>query len=217
MTSRRQIALRWTQYTLLIAGCCALGYSVGVLAKAQIYQQRARHEMQRIESMERKSTTVRSDAEPPSVENRKFDVGSIEIPRLHISSMISETTSHQVLEVAVGHVSGTAVPGQQGNVVLAAHRDTFFRGLGEIKPGDLIRLSVPGEQYEYRVQFTDIVKPTGTWVLNSGPGQTLTLITCYPFHYVGAAPKRFIVRADRVDAQASQAHAADFPKFEYWR
>jgi sortase A len=119
--------------------------------------------------------------------------------------MISEATSHQVLQVAVGHVSGTAVPGQPGNIVLAAHRDTFFLGLGEIKPGDLIRLSVPGEKYDYRVKFTDIVKPTETWVLNSGSGQTLTLITCYPFHYIGAAPKRFIARADRIDDQPFQA------------
>jgi LPXTG-site transpeptidase (sortase) family protein len=84
-------------------------------------------------------------------------------------------------------------------VVIAAHRDTFFRRLGELKSGDLIRITVPGKQYVYGVKFTDVVSPNETWVLEPSSNQSLTLVTCYPFYYVGPAPKRFVVRARRMD------------------
>jgi sortase A len=126
-------------------------------------------------------------------------VGRIDIPRVHISVMVAEGTRSQVLRVAVGHVPGTALPGQTGNVALAAHRDSFFRRLGELKSGDLIRITVPGRQYVYSVRFTDVVGPNETWVLEPSTDQLLTLITCYPFYYTGPAPKRFIVRARRLD------------------
>jgi LPXTG-site transpeptidase (sortase) family protein len=84
----------------------------------------------------------------------------------------------------------TALPGQTGNVVLAAHRDIFFRRFG---------VTVPGRQYLYSVRFTDVVDPNETWVLEPSTDQLLTLITCYPFYYTGPAPKRFIVRARRLD------------------
>ena len=128
-------------------------------------------------------------------------VARIDIPRLHISDIVAEGTSPQVLRVTIGHIPGTALPGQAGNVALAAHRDTFFRHLGELKPGDLIRITVPGNQYLYSVEFTDIVLPNETWVLEGSTGQLLTLLTCYPFHYVGPAPKRFIVRARRLGGE----------------
>jgi sortase A len=125
-------------------------------------------------------------------------VGRIDVPRLHISAMIAEGTSSRILRVAVGHIPGTALPGQAGNVALAAHRDTFFRHLGEFKSGDLIRVTVPGRQYLYSVKFTDVVRPNETWVVEPSTGQLLTLVTCYPFHYVGPAPERFVVRARRL-------------------
>jgi sortase A len=113
--------------------------------------------------------------------------------------MVAEGTRPRVLRVAVGHIRGTALPGQTGNVVLAAHRDTFFRRLGELKSGDLIGITVPGRQYLYSVRFTDVVDPNETWVLEPSTDQLLTLVTCYPFYYTGPAPKRFIVRARRLD------------------
>lgn len=128
-------------------------------------------------------------------------VARIDIPRLHISDIVAEGTSPRVLRVAVGHLAGTALPGQAGNVALAAHRDTFFRHLGELKSGDLIRITVPGKQYLYSVKFTDVVLPNETWVLQPSTGQFLTLVTCYPFHYIGPAPKRFVVRARRLGSE----------------
>ena len=90
------------------------------------------------------------------------------------------------------------MPWQSGNVTLVAHRDTFFRRLGEVSPGDIIHVTIPGTEYFYRVTFTGVVNPNETWVLQPATGDMLTLITCYPFHFVGPAPKRFVVRARRL-------------------
>jgi sortase A len=111
--------------------------------------------------------------------------------------MVAEGTSPTVLQVAVGHLPGTALPGHVGNIVFAVHRDTLFRHLGQLKTGDVIRLIASGRQYVYTVTFTDIVCPNETWVLEPSSVQSLTLVTCYPFYYVGPAPKRFVVRARR--------------------
>ncbi len=129
-------------------------------------------------------------------------VGRIEIPRIHIAAMVAEGTTAQVLKIAVGHISGTALPGEAGNVALAGHRDTFFRRLGDLETGDVIELTTPQGHYLYGVRFTSIVAPDETWVLDPSTGQTLTLVTCYPFYFVGPAPKRFIVRASRLNNPA---------------
>jgi sortase A len=116
--------------------------------------------------------------------------------------MVAEGDSARVLRRAVGHVPGTALPGQRGNMVLAGHRDTFFRGLGSVGKDDLIELETVRGTYRYRVQSTRVVGPDDTWVLAPSQGQTLTLVTCYPFHFIGPAPKRFIIRASRDDELA---------------
>ncbi|MGA3213725.1 MAG: class D sortase [Terriglobales bacterium] len=125
-------------------------------------------------------------------------VAELEIPRIHVTAMVAEGASARVLRIAVGHVPGTALPGQAGNVGLAAHRDSFFRQVGKLTAGDVIRLTTRNGQYEYRVGSTAIVGPEDVSVLNPSPNQTLTLVTCYPFYFVGSAPKRFIVRANRL-------------------
>lgn len=99
------------------------------------------------------------------------------------------------LEQAVGHIPGTRFQGQNGNTGLAAHRDTYFRHLGDIKPGDEIIFRAPGSKFTYKVESTRIVNPSDTQVLSDDEGSTLTLVTCFPFHYVGPAPKRFVVTA----------------------
>ncbi len=126
-------------------------------------------------------------------------LGRVDIPRLELSAMVAEGATSHVLRLAVGHVPGTALPWESGNVALVAHRDTFFRRLGELRPGDIVRMTVPGAEYKYRVTFTDIVTPDQTWVVQPSSGETLTLITCYPFHFVGSAPRRFVARARRLD------------------
>lgn len=128
-------------------------------------------------------------------------VGRVEIPRLKVVAMVAEGTTPGKLRKAVGHVPGTAFPGEPGNVAIAGHRDSFFRGLKNVRRGDQVRLNTPDGTFEYRVDSIRLVKPTETQVLASSSRPTLTLITCYPFNYVGAAPDRFIVRARQVAEQ----------------
>jgi sortase A len=120
-------------------------------------------------------------------------IGRIEIPRLGLTAIVREGTGRRTLERAVGHVAGTALPGENGNVCLAAHRDTFFRRLEGVRKNDTIRITTPGATYEYTVQGTAVVDPGAVEVLASTGDAALTLVTCYPFRYVGPAPRRFIV------------------------
>jgi sortase A len=109
--------------------------------------------------------------------------------------IVFEGTSDDTLARGVGHLHGTAAPGHIGNLVLAAHRDTYFRALRDIRQGDQISVKAPDGDYQYSVDSTAIVQPTQTEVIRPTDDATLTLITCYPFNYIGAAPERFIVRA----------------------
>lgn len=125
--------------------------------------------------------------------------GRIEIPRLGVTAIVREGADEGTLARAVGLIPGAAHPGQSGNTVLAGHRDTFFRPLRKIRVNDRIRLRVPGDVYEYRVAETRVVSPEETDVLQSRGYEELTLVTCYPFRFIGPAPERFIVKATRVD------------------
>jgi sortase A len=127
-------------------------------------------------------------------------IGRLQIPRLGISAMVREGASEGTLSRAVGHIPGTALPGRNGNVALAGHRDTFFRALRNIRKHDAIEVETSQGTFRYIVESTKIVGPRDVEVLNASGGQTLTLVTCYPFYYIGSAPKRFIVRATEVSA-----------------
>src|SRR5581483_9318692 len=122
-------------------------------------------------------------------------IGRIDIPRLQISAVIEEGDDRSTLRTAVGHIPGTALPGINGNVGLAAHRDSFFRGLAKVHDGDLIVVTTKTGTFRYYVELTGVVPPEQTTVLNAVGIPTLTLVTCYPFHFVGPAPQRFIVTA----------------------
>jgi len=124
-------------------------------------------------------------------------IGSIEIPRLRLSSVVLEGDDAAALLLGVGHLSDTPLPWHDGNTVLAAHRDTFFRPLAHIRKGDVIRFSTADAALEYVVKELKVVEPTAVEVLEPTSAATLTLITCFPFDYIGPAPQRFIVRAER--------------------
>jgi sortase A len=130
----------------------------------------------------------------PQPENG-YPIGRLAIPRLHLRAIVLEGAGDDTLAVALGHVPGTALPGQPGNVAIAGHRDTLFRCLRNIAKDDAIVLQTIHGSYTYYVEGTAVVKPRDVAVLASGPYSEITLITCYPFHYVGPAPDRFIVRA----------------------
>ena len=123
----------------------------------------------------------------------------LRIPKIHLEVAVLPGTDDRTLDRAVGHIEDTAAPGTDGNSGLAGHRDGFFRGLKDIAPGDAIVLETLDATETYRVERTWIVNPEDVSVLDPTPTRSLTLVTCYPFYYVGSAPQRFIVRAVRVD------------------
>lgn len=143
-------------------------------------------------SMPPASETPASPTGPPP---KRSVIGRLEIPRLKLAVMVREGADEGTLSRAVGHIPGTALPGTIGNVGLAGHRDTFFRALRNIREDDTIELQTTSGTYRYLVKSTRIVTPRDVSVLEASGGQTLTLVTCYPFYYVGSAPKRFIVHA----------------------
>ena len=150
--------------------------------------------MPSLPSLERRSgadSTARPEAEQGK------PIGSIEIPRLGLSSVVLEGDDAAALLLGVGHLSDTPLPWHDGNTVLAAHRDTFFRPLAHIRKGDVIRFSTADAALEYVVKELKVVEPTAVEVLEPTSAATLTLITCFPFDYIGPAPQRFIVRAER--------------------
>jgi sortase A len=165
---------------LLLAGIASLAYYGYVSVEA--------HRVQR----EFEQIPVEAAAWPPGV------IGKLEIPRLKIASVVMSGEGDDVLDVAVGHLQDTPAPWEPGNSVFAAHRDGLFRPLENIRPGDEVLVRSPKGDLFYRVKGTRIVRPTDLSVLAATPVDSLTLVTCYPFNYVGSAPKRFIVRAERV-------------------
>jgi sortase A len=178
-------AARHAARGLLAAGVVALGYVGYVVIDAKTYQA---IEQRRFEGAERHavSSIVLAEGAP---------IGEISIPRLGLTAIVAQGESVATLRRAVGHLADTALPGEPGNVVLAGHRDTFFRPLKDVLVGDAITLKTRGGDFEYLVESTAVVPPTEVGVLLPTGGRTLTLITCFPFFYLGSAPERFIVRA----------------------
>ena len=120
--------------------------------------------------------------------------GVLEIPSLKLTVPIFAGTSELMLNRGVGWIEGTAMPGEDGNVGLAGHRDGYFRGLKNLKLGDTIEVRSVGRTVRYRVSSLEIVEPTDVSVLDPTDVPSITLVTCYPFYYVGSAPQRYIVR-----------------------
>jgi sortase A len=142
-------------------------------------------------SPERKKAYEESQAAPGGI-----PLAVLAIPRLHLEVPVLAGTDDLTLNRAVGLIEGTARPGEFGNVGIAGHRDGFFRTLKDIAPGDRITLRTPAGRRDYAVKTLRVVEPDDVSVLDDGPGEVLTLVTCYPFYYVGNAPRRFIVRAE---------------------
>jgi sortase A len=191
MRASRNSAAAWIEYCLWAAGCFALGYCAFLWGRAEFDQAQGNWTL---------AHDAGSFAAPMSAAEGSL-VGRIEIPRLDMSAIVFEGTSDDTLARGVGHLRGSAGPGERGNLVLAGHRDTFFRELRGIRDGDQVRVIAPTGEFHYQVQSTTIVHPDQTEVLKPGDDATLTLITCYPFGYIGNAPERFIVRATRTVVQ----------------
>jgi sortase A len=188
------LILRWSRNVLLIIGLLALSYVGYALLDARLYQA---EQARRFERELKETKLPRAESSGIAV-SEGSPLGRIEIRAVGLTTMILEGAEEGTLRRAVGHIRGTPLPGQRGNVALAGHRDTFFRGLRDIRVNDEITLTTLSGSYHYRVDSTTVVKPEETEVLKGDGADTLTLVTCYPFNFVGSAPKRFIVRARRI-------------------
>ena len=194
LPARINPVLRWSRNIFLIIGLLALSYVGFALLDARLYQA---EQARRFERALKETNLARAES-PAIAVSEGSPLGRIEISAVGMTVMVLEGTDEGTLQRAVGHIRGTPLPGQQGNVALAGHRDTFFRGLRKIRVNDEITLTTLSGSYRYRVDSTKVVKPEETEVLEDDGDDILTLVTCYPFNFVGSAPRRFIVRARRV-------------------
>ena len=196
--------LHWSQVASLACAGALLGYCAFALVDTRIFQDRESRDFQRLlqEQRAQRGASLRAKLfrplEIPTTPAMSALIGRIEIARLGLSVMVIEGDDGKTLRRAAGHVPGTALPGQPGNVGITGHRDTFFRPLRNIQMDDVIMLTTLQGAYRYRVVSTKIVSPNDVSVLDSTGAEILTLVTCHPFYFVGAAPNRFIVRAERV-------------------
>ncbi|HET9218912.1 MAG TPA: class D sortase [Terriglobia bacterium] len=189
---------RSIQRSLLWVGAAALAYVAVTAVYAQIYQG---YQSRRFEAeLAVPRDMSRSILEPPPDLHEGDLLGRIDIDQIGLSVMVLQGIEERTLIAGAGHVPGTSLPGSEGNVVIAAHRDTFFRKLEKIAPGDRIRVATLRGRYEYIVDSVETVDPTDTQVMESRDYRELTLITCFPFYFVGAAPRRFIVHARPVNS-----------------
>ena len=131
----------------------------------------------------------------------------LSIPRIRVEVPVFDGTDELILNRGAGRILGTARPGESGNIGIAAHRDGFFRSLKDIQVGDRVELAAREDRFVYTVDNIEIVKPTDVEVLRARPHPSLTLVTCYPFYFVGDAPQRYVVHASRVDSGKVSASA----------
>jgi sortase A len=195
--------LRWVQYTLVVAGAAMLAAWAWSAWDARVSQRAAR---QVLESAAPPVETAHSQeagaqagptADEP-VALRGSPIAALSIPRIRLSAVVLQGSDARTLRHGPGHLANTAAPGDSGNVVIAGHRDSFFRPLKDVQIGDDIFLETPTARVQYRVTSLWVVKPTDLGVIEPAGESVLTLITCYPFWMLGNAPDRFVVRAVQV-------------------
>ncbi|HEY6935951.1 MAG TPA: class D sortase [Terriglobales bacterium] len=132
----------------------------------------------------------------------------LSIPAIKLDAVVVEGVNRRDLLMGPGHLPETPQPGQPGNSVISAHRDTFFRHIHELKPGDYIMVQRAGRQFRYQVTGKKILQPDDVWVTKPTPDTQLTLLTCYPTYYIGPAPERLAVFSRLVSASRSEQSAA---------
>ena len=194
-------SLRWLEYTCWVAGVAALGWFLFVHLDTSLFQAR---QARAFEAM-RQTGTGGSAARL----NAGDVIGRLTIPRIDLSAVVLEGDDEKTLRRAVGHIPGTSPVNGDGTVGLAGHRDTFFRRVGDLRQDDVIVFETRTATYRYRVAETAIVEPQDVDVLQPIDRRALVLVTCYPFHFVGPAPQRFVVTAWQIPdgSPASLPHA----------
>ena len=192
--------LTFIQRALVVAGIVSLAWSAAVIAERQLAQYFAHETLVTMPTVEAPVSTKGSPGlparrEPPAAGTALAEVA---IPRVRLSAVVLQGSDARTLRLGVGHIPNTALPGDAGNVAIAGHRDSFFRGLRDVRVGDEVVLDTPRGRVRYLVAWLRVVAPTEVSVLEPTEEAALTLVTCYPFWVFGHAPDRFVVRATRV-------------------
>lgn len=191
MTAVRQWLLVWIEWLLLGIGLGCLGVVAYETVEARRYQ------------AEQAAAFARAaQAHAPVTVRTGGLVGMLDVPRLKLTTPVIEGDDESALKRAVGHLPDTPLPWQDGNSAIAGHRDGLFRPLQDIQVGDEVRFRTSRHELLYRVTKTAIVGPDDLSVLEPRQDAALTLITCYPFYYIGNAPKRFVIHAERLSPVA---------------
>lgn len=208
--------LRVVQHLLVIAGAAMLVWCAVIVADAIVAQRAARQSLEivpeTVAPVMPDSQVEPEDVVPLATARTRAPtavtgsaIGAISIPRLALSAVVLHGSDAQTLRRGPGHVENSSLPGETGNVVIAGHRDSFFRPLRHVRVGDDIFVNTREGRYHYRVTMLLVVDPHDISVLEPTGEATLTLITCYPFSVLGPAPDRFIVRATRVGEATHEA------------
>jgi sortase A len=204
----RESLLKWLERGLLAVGVGLAAWCAAVLVEARFHDQLPL----RPSSAPLKVTQTvilpgdsRGGTRPAPAPSAGTLLGRLEAPTVKMSTNVLEGSDDGTLRRGAGHIEGTPFPGQPGNIGVAGHRDTVFRPLRNIKVGDPVEFATADRLYRYKISKTLIVGPDDVYVLDPTEKPTLTLVTCYPFDYVGHAPKRFIVQAQLVTDEARTA------------
>jgi sortase A len=197
LRTRTRCWLSGSRYLFFTAGAIALGYVGFTLLEASLYQVSAKRSLEgQIRMKADRKVSQPAPVVAPVV--KEGDVlGRIDIPRLGLSVAVLQGTRSRELRLGAGHIAGTPLPGDPGNSGIAGHRDTFFRALKDVQQKDEIKLETTTGLFRYEVDWAKVVAPDDVSVLAPSSESALTLVTCYPFYFVGPAPNRFVVRAHR--------------------
>jgi sortase A len=200
----RQSWLRWLERGLLASGLTLAAWCAVILVEARFYnslQVPVGEPLVITQTLPPGADKAAAHGAAAAVPAQGAFVGRLEVPSLQLSTTVLEGSDDATLSRASGHIEDTPFPGEPGNVGIAGHRDTVFRPLRHVHLGDALVLTTADRVYRYRIKKTFVVGPDDVYVLDPTEQPTLTLVTCYPFEFVGHAPKRFIVQADLVEQE----------------
>lgn len=225
------VVWRWIERSLFTIGLSLLAMYCVVRFEGYLSSKAALHSFATPESSEPVATEVRSLEAESSLPEIDFGswggnrirayaeslssptgapIAVVQIPKIHLTVPLLDGTDALTLNRAVGRIAGTAWPGEEGNIGIAGHRDGFFRGLKDINAGDAIELRTRNGTDQYVVDDIQIVTPDNVDVLRPRSTPSLTLVTCYPFYFVGSAPKRYVVTASLTQRQPVRPSTSEF-------
>lgn len=201
--------LKWLERALLLTGTVLAVWCAVVLVRAEYYRRMPVPSPSDLRPVGTGGTLPGEEPGERSVARHAAVtagtwVARLEAPSVNLGATVLEGSDDRVLSRAAGHIEETPFPGDPGNVGIAGHRDTTFRAVRRLKLGDPLIVTTANRVFRYQITRTIIVDPDDVWVLDPTEHQTLTLVTCYPFDFIGHAPRRFVVSAELVGVDQRQ-------------